>query len=231
VTNISACRVTVNISAPGCDITDRNVSSLFRKGSPMNEPTELQKMNILRKNNQESNAITKECIELALISLMEKKAYADISIKDIVERAGVSRASYYRNYESKEAILSGFIQSICKELSSAMLKYDAVAQNRETWDALLSATEPLAPKFRLLLDAGFGENLTIEFIKSMNASVDRSNAALYYSNVYWAGAITAVISEWIRDGMDASKEEIAGIGSKLMMEGIRTVAEFGNRCD
>ncbi len=31
--------------------------------------------------------------------------------------------------------------------------------------------------------------------------------------------------------VDASKEEIAGIGSKLMMEGIRTVAEFGNRCD
>lgn len=197
----------------------------------MNEPTELQKMNILRKNNQESNAITKECIELALINLMEKKSYGDISIKDIVERAGVSRASYYRNYDSKEDILSGFIQSICKELSSAMLKFNAVTQNRETWDALLSATKPLAPKFKLLLDAGFGEKLTIEFIKSMNASVDRSNTALYYSNVYWAGAITAVISEWIRNGMDASKNEIAKIGSKLMMEGIHTVTEFGNQCN
>lgn len=197
----------------------------------MNEPTELQKMNILRKNNQESNAITKECIELALINLMEKKSYGDISIKDIVERAGVSRASYYRNYDSKEDILSGFIQSICKELSQAMLKFNALTQNRETWDALLSATEPLAPKFKLLLDAGFGEKLTLEFIKSMNASVDKSNTALYYSNVYWAGAITSVISEWIRNGMDVSKQEITGIGSKLMMEGIHTVTEFGNHCD
>ena len=207
------------------------MSHHFLKGQTMNEPTKLQKMNILRKNNQESNAITKECIELALINLMEKKSYGDISIKDIVERAGVSRASYYRNYDSKEDILSGFIQSICKELSSAMLKFNAVTQNRETWDALLSATEPLAPKFKLLLDAGFGEKLTIEFIKSMNASVDRSNTALYYSNVYWAGAITAVISEWIRNGIDASKNEIAEIGSKLMMEGIHTVTEFGNQCN
>ena len=206
------------------------MSHHFLKGQTMNEPTKLQKMNILRKNNQESNAITKECIELALINLMEKKSYGDISIKDIVERAGVSRASYYRNYDSKEDILSGFIQSICKELS-AMLKFNAVTQNRETWDALLSATEPLAPKFKLLLDAGFGEKLTIEFIKSMNASVDRSNTALYYSNVYWAGAITAVISEWIRNGIDASKNEIAEIGSKLMMEGIHTVTEFGNQCN
>ena len=207
------------------------MSHHFLKGHIMKEPTELQKMNILRKNNQESNAITRECIELALISLMEKKAYADISIKDIVERAGVSRASYYRNYDSKEDILSGFIQSICKELSRAMMKYNAVTQNRETWDALLLATESLAPKFKLLLEAGFGETLTIEFIKSMNASVDRSNTALYYSNVYWAGAISAVISEWIRSGMDASKGQIAEIGSKLMLEGIHTVAEFGNRCD
>ena len=197
----------------------------------MNEPTELQKMNILRKNNQESNAITRECIEQALIILMDRKPYSEITIKDITDRAGVSRASYYRNYESKEDILSGFIQSICKELSSVLIQYDAITENRKAWDALLTATIPLAPKYKLLLDAGFGEKLTLEFSKSMNKAVDKSNTALYYSNVYWAGSISAVISEWIRNGMDASKETVAEIGSKLMTEGIHTITEFGNHCD
>ncbi len=197
----------------------------------MTEPTELQKMNILRKNNQESNAITRECIEQALIILMGRKPYSEITIKDITERAGVSRASYYRNYESKEDILSGFIQSICKELSAVLVQYDPITENRKAWEALLTATVPLAPKYKLLLDAGFGEKLTVELIKSMNAAVAVSDTALYYSNVYWAGSISAVISEWIRNSMTAPKEIIAEIGSKLMTEGIHTITEFGNHCD
>lgn len=197
----------------------------------MNEPTELQKKNILRKSAQESNAITKECIELALISLMERKPFSEITIKDITDRAGVSRVSYYRNYSSKEDILSGFIQSIFKELSSVLLKYDAVTETRQAWDALLIAVKKVAPKYKLLLDAGFGEKLTTEYANLMNAAVDKENAHLYYSNVYWAGAISTVISEWIRNDMITPADTIAEIGARLMTEGIHTVTDFGNHCD
>lgn len=197
----------------------------------MSEPTELQKRNILRINNHESNAITKECIEQALISLMERKPYSSITIKDITDRAGVSRVSYYRNYSSKEDILSGFMLSICKEASAAMVKYDAVSETEKVWDALLTAVIPLAPKYKLLLDAGFGEKFMLEFAKAMNSSVPEDNYALRYSNVYWAGAITAILSEWIRNDMNVPKETIAEIGTKLMTEGIHTVTEFGNHCE
>ncbi len=197
----------------------------------MTEKTELQKRNLLRMSNQESNAITKECIETALISLMDKKNFHEITITDIIQRAGVSRASYYRNYESKEDILSGYIQSIFKELSNAMLKYNAVTENRQTWDALLKAVKKVAPKYKLLLEAGFGDRFTIEYASLMNKDVDKSNVKLYYSNIYWAGAISAVLSEWVRNDLDTDPKEIAEIGSRMMTEGIYTVVEFGNHCE
>ena len=58
----------------------------------------------LRKSNQESNLLTREAIETALLQLLEKKELAKISISELVKRAGVSRAAFYRNYDSKDKL-------------------------------------------------------------------------------------------------------------------------------
>ena len=51
--------------------------------------------------NQIKNLIllTREAIETALLQLLEKKELAKISISELVKRAGVSRAAFYRNYD------------------------------------------------------------------------------------------------------------------------------------
>lgn len=51
---------------------------------------------------QETNAFVKECITEALLKLMNEKAISDITITELVERAGVARASFYRNFASKK---------------------------------------------------------------------------------------------------------------------------------
>ncbi|TCD46797.1 TetR/AcrR family transcriptional regulator [Streptococcus sp. X16XC17] len=56
-------------------------------------------------SNKESNQLTKESIETALLFLMEKKDLHQISISELVRKAGVSRNAFYRNYKSKEEIL------------------------------------------------------------------------------------------------------------------------------
>ena len=68
----------------------------------MSEKTsQMQNLPIVRYSNAESKRITRECIESALILLLENKSFADISISELVKRAGVSRTAFYRNYESK----------------------------------------------------------------------------------------------------------------------------------
>ena len=54
---------------------------------------------------KEANLRVKRNIVRALIELMQKKNYSDISVSEITALAGVSRISYYRNYDSKEDIL------------------------------------------------------------------------------------------------------------------------------
>ena len=51
------------------------------------------------------NQYTKHYIVEALGILLESRDFADITVKEIVEKAGVGRATFYRNFQDKESVL------------------------------------------------------------------------------------------------------------------------------
>lgn len=61
-----------------------------------------------------ANIIVKESITQALLILMESKDFQKITITDIVNKAGVVRMSFYRNYTRKEDVLLKHLQEIHK---------------------------------------------------------------------------------------------------------------------
>ncbi len=58
----------------------------------------------MRRKNQ-TNQIVRESITQALLLLMQTQPFAQINITQLVERAGVSRVSFYRNFHSVEDII------------------------------------------------------------------------------------------------------------------------------
>lgn len=61
---------------------------------------------------KEANLRVKANITNALFALVEEKSLADIHISEIVSRAGVARASFYRNYSSKEDVFVTLIRDV-----------------------------------------------------------------------------------------------------------------------
>jgi AcrR family transcriptional regulator len=51
----------------------------------------------------------KEQLAITLFDLIKTKEFSDISISELVNKAGVGRASFYRKYTSKEDVLSQYI--------------------------------------------------------------------------------------------------------------------------
>ena len=186
----------------------------------MAEKTEIEKLNILRKNNAESNAITKECIESALILMMKEKPFSEISILEITKRAGVGRSSYYRNYDSKEAILEGHLDSIFAETTLALQKFDPISQCKESWITLLTITKTHAADYKLLFEAGFGDKILNRFLSSFNNDPDRC-AVTDITNTYISGCIYAVVKYWINDNMKTDISTVAEVCSNLMTSGMR----------
>ena len=81
--------------------------------------TELKKRKVLRLSNEESHRLTRECICTALIFLMDKQPFDKITITSIIERSGVSRAAFYRNYSSKEDVMRDIFSEVAKLLSAS----------------------------------------------------------------------------------------------------------------
>jgi AcrR family transcriptional regulator len=76
-----------------------------------------------RLNNNRKNPIaeqSKQWLKDALLQLMEGKPYQSITIKEITDKAALSRRTFYRNFNSKEEILALHFQTICQEYTEKL---------------------------------------------------------------------------------------------------------------
>lgn len=63
-----------------------------------------------------TSEMMKSYIADALLLLMEKKDYNDITIGEIAEKAGVNRSTYYRHFEKKDDVIVYFLGNISKSI-------------------------------------------------------------------------------------------------------------------
>ena len=180
--------------------------------------TEIQRRNALRLSNEESNRLTRECIEAALVMLMKDADFASISITDIIKKAGVSRSSYYRNFSSKEEILTNvfndaattIVNALSEELasqnmiSSYRILFEKVSESRRLFEIILMAD--LADKFQMAVNE--------KYLQAINTS----SASDYYRLMSWIGSIFNIIFGWIRREYRETPEEMAHICSQFLRE-------------
>ena len=55
---------------------------------------------------QKTTEFLKECLADSLISLMKEKPLEDITITEITSHSGVSRSTWFRNFHTKEEVIS-----------------------------------------------------------------------------------------------------------------------------
>ena len=58
----------------------------------------------------------KKRIAEGLFALLRKKDFSEITVTDIVREADVARASYYRNFDSKEQIIEAAMDDLRDQL-------------------------------------------------------------------------------------------------------------------
>ena len=176
-----------------------------------------QKQEMLRKSNQESNQITKECIRTALLSLLGTDTFDKITVTSIIKRAGVSKGGFYRNYKSKENVL----QEICDEIFSYIWEFlsnhDFYENPRQWYIDLFQNISDHADAYQLFVNAQVPKNVVLNFDEEcLLKKLQRSDSTL---DRYYARAIIKSVSElvlvWFENGMKESPEEMAEILLKI----------------
>ncbi len=158
-----------------------------------------KRLELLRRNNAESNYVTREAIRDALFQLMRKKDYSEIRISEIIERSGVSRSAFYRNFKAKEEILYDTLDELNRVIQESMT--ESLSGN---WEHTFHTLRQQKEKIDLITAAGLEHHL-----------LDRLNEHLYvaqgndFVQAMNNGLIYNVLVYWAKSGMQGNDSEAA----------------------
>lgn len=166
---------------------------------------------------QENERVRKEITE-ALFTLLKQKEFSEITVTDIVSEAKVARASYYRNFETKEAIVEEYIDSVYRELAQSgqapapnlnrFYSYDALVKRFEhSLTCILQKKAYILALYR----NGFG-SLVLDIMNRYieDAAGDMPSSSIERYKLYFVtGAAFNVLIKWLESGAVESPHEMA----------------------
>lgn len=172
-----------------------------------------------------ANNRTKRRIIRALLRLMNEKNFSDITVSDIVARAGVARASYYRNFSSKEdvivsagaIIIDDYRQKTVGE-NRSVLEYESILRMFRYFRAYRAALLTLHKAgFTSLYMRMFGE-----FIEDAAGDMPFDDIRRYCIPFYFGAAFNVFVA-WLEEGMKESPEEMAELFHRMVQGAIKAV--------
>ena len=161
-------------------------------------------------SNEGRNAYVTEHITAAMLSLLEEKPLADISIRELCDRAGVGRTSFYRNFQEKEDILKEYIGKLFQEWSGALA---ADPPLDELIHAMFSHFEAHRVFYVLLQERGL-VRLLKDVILTVCGFCPDQEAVSAYASAFAAYSLYGWVEVWFLRGMKESAEELAELFSR-----------------
>lgn len=159
-----------------------------------------------RSNEGRNTFVTKHITE-ALLSLLKEKSLSDISISELVERAGVGRVSFYRNYECKEDIIKAYLNTIFKEWTEHLAEHPSAPLSEQV-RSMIAHFEKHREFYSLLNERGLIYLLKDIFIGLCGPKPEHK-AVQAYSSAFVAYTLYGWVDVWFARGMKETSEEIA----------------------
>jgi AcrR family transcriptional regulator len=156
-----------------------------------------------------------------MLSLLEEKAFDEISIRDIAERAKIGYATFFRNYESNRAVLHDLIEDQIRQVIELTFPAIERTNGRAAALALCTFVDEHRRLWTALLTGGAAGIVREEFIRQ-GAQVKtmltrRAWLPLELANIYGVSATVEILAWWLQRGPGLTVEEIARILDRLVI--------------
>lgn len=182
-------------------------------------------------NKSQSKYYHTACLmDEALISLLEKKNYEFITVKELCEKAGVNRSTFYLHYETMDDLLSECIAYVGKKVT---LKFaDKAVIDREQLECCPAEDLILVtPKYLVPYLEFVKENKKVFFAVISQPKILKTNATSHYLYTtlfepilnrlgvphheqkyriaFYLNGIWAIIAKWVMDGCKEEADDIS----------------------
>ena len=175
---------------------------------------------------------TRDALGDALIALMQEKSFETITVQDVLDRAHVSRSTFYTHYSDKDDLLMSDAEEFFEALSMALSQHgdksDRVFPVREFFTHL----SDVQPFFKALVKSGkYHENMELahgHFARGIERRLaelppGKSIPANQLPAIAFAhaGALLSLLSWWLDRGMRESPAEMDELFHRMVWNGAK----------
>ena len=152
--------------------------------------------------------------------MLKEKDFQKISITELVTVARVSRTAFYRNYDSKEALLEDVSTTVRETIAASILSLrnaDNLAEQERIMTGIFEELIINRTDLIWLIDIG-RSLLGREQIETLVAA---ESERTQYINTACLAAAFGIMTRWLKSGMHESPEEMG----RLCCEILKTMRE------
>lgn len=158
-------------------------------------------------------------IEL-LISLMGEMPYSKITVKEICNRADLSRQTFYNFFNTKDEIICFCIKRCHKEMMESLNNMSS-PEISDVTDSLIYVFQTHHVFIKLILSHHLDDILIHVLIDSISAfteqlNPDTSGYPEKYSTAFLSGAISQIIICWFKDPNPLSSEDLSKLLTAIL---------------
>lgn len=177
--------------------------------------------------------VTRMLIRKAFVELLRQKPIQNVSIRELCERAGINRSTFYAHYPDLYALLEDLenemladfeksleplLQAQGEDLTPLKATTNVLRCLKDNADLCAVMLGPYGDKEFSAKVIRIGRERCIETYAASFPGASRRQLEGFYTFVS-AGCI-ALLEKWLADGMPIPVDELAAIAESIMMQGI-----------
>ncbi|BCL77581.1 TetR family transcriptional regulator [Ktedonobacteria bacterium brp13] len=180
---------------------------------------------------------TRHLVHSALMELLLEKRYEAITVRDILNRAGIGSSTFYAHYFDKEDVRTDVIEHMLEQLLPSMVQKTVEQGVLPSLEIFRQIQEHSQHRHFQALMRGHAEERIWEVLQtrlstiieqtlaSANAKKNAPSVPLEVVASYLSGAFLHLLKWWIKAEIPYSPERMDEIFQQLALPGVWTILE------
>jgi AcrR family transcriptional regulator len=174
---------------------------------------------------------TRDALGDALVALMQEKPFDTITVQDVLDRANVSRSTFYSHYSDKDDLLMSDAEEFFEALSMALSAHGDKSDRVFPVQEFFTHLSDVQPFFKALVKSGkYQENMELargHFARGIErrlSELPRARSippnqlpAIAFTH---AGALLSLLTWWLDRGMRESPDEMDELFHRMIWHGV-----------
>jgi AcrR family transcriptional regulator len=172
---------------------------------------------------------TRDTLGDALVELMQEKVFDEITVQEVLDRAGVGRSTFYAHYRDKDDLFLSDVEDFLGLMSTLLTRHGVSVERVAPVAELFAHVSDVRAFVAALVSSGkmqdvleLGQGFFARSIEErlLLARVEMEPAQLKAHAHALAGALFSLLSWWVDHGMTESPQAMDALFHRMVWNGL-----------